>query len=85
MIPATRNGLSAFAVLSALQKYIRRGEELEAMRCAVEMMHSNKAFFSDDAQTARKSSRTRISTRRRDRTLCRSFSRRRASEGMVRP
>ena len=46
MIPRTKHGMSAFALISALQKYIRRGEELEAMRCAIEMMHSSKAFHS---------------------------------------
>ena len=46
MIPRTKHGLSPFACISALQKYIRRGEELEAMQCAVEMMHSSKAFNS---------------------------------------
>jgi len=46
MIPATRNGLDPFQCLSALQKCIRRGTELEAMRFAVELMHTSKAFAS---------------------------------------
>jgi replication-associated recombination protein RarA len=46
MMPPTKNGLSAFGCISALQKYIRRGDELGAMQVAVEMMHSSKPFFS---------------------------------------
>lgn len=44
MIPRTINKLGAFDVLSALQKHIRRGEEREAMHCAVELGHTSKAF-----------------------------------------
>ncbi|HEX9904871.1 MAG TPA: hypothetical protein VGA77_07900 [Propylenella sp.] len=46
MIPPTRHKLPALAVLSALQKFIRRGMEKEAMECAVELMHTSKAFHS---------------------------------------
>lgn len=46
MIPRTKNGLPAFACISAMQKCIRRGMEKEAMQFAVEMMHSSKAFCS---------------------------------------
>ena len=46
MIPDTRGGLPAMACLSALQKCIRRGLELEAMQFAVELMHTSKAFHS---------------------------------------
>ena len=44
MIPPTKNGLSAMGVLSALQKLIRRGLELEAMRMAVELHQTSKNF-----------------------------------------
>jgi replication-associated recombination protein RarA len=46
MIPATKNGLNAMTCISAMQKAIRRGMELEAMSFAVELMHSSKAFHS---------------------------------------
>ena len=38
MMPLTKNGLDAFVCLSALQKYIRRGDELGAMRFAIELI-----------------------------------------------
>jgi replication-associated recombination protein RarA len=44
MIPPTKNGLPSMAVLSAMQKAIRRGMERLAMECAVELMHTSKAF-----------------------------------------
>lgn len=43
-IPDTKNGLPAMGCLSAMQKCIRRGMELEAMRFAVELHHTSKAF-----------------------------------------
>jgi replication-associated recombination protein RarA len=46
MIPATVHKLPALAVLSAMQKCIRRGMEREAMEFAVELMHTSKAFCS---------------------------------------
>jgi replication-associated recombination protein RarA len=46
MIPDTRNGLSAMACVSAMQKCIRRGLEREAMQFACELMHTSKAFHS---------------------------------------
>lgn len=46
MIPPTKNGLAAMGCLSALQKCIRRGLELEAMRFAVELHRTSKAFAS---------------------------------------
>jgi replication-associated recombination protein RarA len=46
MIPPTRHKLPALGVLSALQKFIRRGMEREAMQCAVELMHTSKAYHS---------------------------------------
>lgn len=46
MIPRTKHGLSPFACISAMQKCIRRGLELEAMQFAVELMHTSKAFHS---------------------------------------
>ena len=46
MIPPTKHGLSSMACISALQKYIRRGMEFEAMQVAVELMHTSKAFNS---------------------------------------
>ena len=45
MIPRTINKLGPFEVLSALQKHIRRGEEREAMHCAVELGHTSKPFL----------------------------------------
>ena len=46
MIPPTLNKMPVFDVMSALQKHIRRGEEREAMLCAVEMGHTSKPFVS---------------------------------------
>lgn len=46
MMPLTRNRLPALGVLSALQKFIRRGMEKEAMECAVELIHTSKAYAS---------------------------------------
>ncbi len=46
MIPPTRNGLAAMACLSAMQKFIRRAMEREAMAAAVELHHTSKAFSS---------------------------------------
>ena len=44
MIPKTKNGLDAFSCISAMQKYIRRGMEVEAMHVACEMCHTSKQF-----------------------------------------
>jgi replication-associated recombination protein RarA len=44
MIPRTKNGLSAMACLSAMQKCIRRGMEKEAMQFACELLHTSKNF-----------------------------------------
>lgn len=44
MIPSTKNNLPSMACLSAMQKCIRRGMELDAMRFAVELMHTSKSF-----------------------------------------
>jgi len=46
MMPPTKHGLSALACLSAMQKCIRRGMELEAMQFAVELIHTRKAYHS---------------------------------------
>jgi replication-associated recombination protein RarA len=46
MIPPTKNNLPAMAVLSAMQKAIRRGMEIEAMQFATELLHTSKAFHS---------------------------------------
>jgi len=46
MIPDTKNGLPTMGCLSALQKCIRRGMELEAMRFAVELHQTSKFFAS---------------------------------------
>src|SRR6266516_3899282 len=46
MMPLTVHNLSALACLSAMQKCIRRGMELEAMQFAVELIHSRKAYHS---------------------------------------
>lgn len=46
MIPRTLNGLDPFECICALQKYIRRGMEREAMQVACEMIHSSKQFNS---------------------------------------
>jgi len=45
-IPDTKNGLKAMAVVSAMQKAIRRSLEREAMEFAAELMHTSKAFHS---------------------------------------
>src|SRR5688500_11540318 len=44
MIPPTKNGLPALVCVSAMQKCIRRGLELEAMQFACELLHTSKAF-----------------------------------------
>ncbi|MCH7686236.1 MAG: hypothetical protein IH899_06095 [Planctomycetes bacterium] len=44
MIPPTKNKLPAMACISAMQKCIRRGLELDAMRFAVELQQTSKAF-----------------------------------------
>lgn len=44
MMPKTKHDMPALLVLSAMQKFIRRGLELEAMECAVELMHSSQAY-----------------------------------------
>lgn len=44
MIPNTKNNLPALGCLSAMQKCIRRGLELDAMRFAVELHHTSKAY-----------------------------------------
>lgn len=44
MMPMTKNKLGPFICISAVQKYIRRGMEKEAMEFAVEMIHSSKAY-----------------------------------------
>jgi len=44
MIPDTKNGLPAMGCVSALQKCIRRGLELDAMRFAVELHQTSKGF-----------------------------------------
>src|SRR5690606_12869992 len=46
MIPNTKNGLPAMGCLSAMQKCIRRGMEMEAMSFAVELHHTSKNFAS---------------------------------------
>lgn len=45
-IPPTINGMQTFEVLSAMQKYVRRGNERQAMLCWCELAHTSKAFFS---------------------------------------
>lgn len=40
----TKHGLNALECLSALQKSIRRSDELSAMRFAVELMHTSKPY-----------------------------------------
>ena len=42
----THNDLSAFEVMSAMQKHIRRNEEREAMEMVCELGHTSKQFFS---------------------------------------
>jgi replication-associated recombination protein RarA len=44
MLPPTKSGMLPFEVLSALQKYVRRGRELEAMQCALELADTSKAY-----------------------------------------
>jgi replication-associated recombination protein RarA len=44
VIPHTRNGLPAMECLSAMQKYIRRNEEANAMEVAVELSLTSKGF-----------------------------------------
>lgn len=44
MIPNTRNNLPAMGCLSAMQKCIRRGLEMEAMQFAVELHTTSKNF-----------------------------------------
>lgn len=44
MIPNTINNMPAMLVLSAMQKFIRRGLEKEAMECAVELIHTSKPY-----------------------------------------
>lgn len=44
VIPPTRNGLPAMECLSAMQKYIRRNEEANAMEVAVELSLTSKGF-----------------------------------------
>jgi replication-associated recombination protein RarA len=44
MIPKTIHGMSPHDCISAMQKFIRRGMEREAMEMAVEMGHTSKAF-----------------------------------------
>lgn len=46
MMPRTLNKLKPLAVLSCLQKAIRRSEERLAMQCAVELMESSRNYFS---------------------------------------
>ena len=46
MIPPTKNGLPAMALISTMQKAIRRNDERLAMECAVELIHTSKAFCS---------------------------------------
>jgi hypothetical protein len=46
MMPRTFNKLRPLAVLSCLQKAIRRNEERLAMECAVELMTSSKNYMS---------------------------------------
>lgn len=46
VIPRTANNLPAMGCLSAMQKYIRRSAELDAMRFAVELHRTSKAFCS---------------------------------------
>lgn len=46
MIPPTMNNLPAMACLSAMQKCIRRGMEVEAMQFACELLHTSKGFHS---------------------------------------
>src|SRR6266571_6675681 len=44
MLPRTINGLDPFTCISALQKFIRRGMEREAMEVAAELVCTSKGF-----------------------------------------
>ena len=44
MIPNTKNGLPALTCISAMQKSIRRGMEVEAMQFACELLSTSKGF-----------------------------------------
>lgn len=44
VIPQTIHDMPAMVVLSAMQKYIRRGDERGAMACACELGHTSKGF-----------------------------------------
>ena len=48
MIPATVHGMPAMAVVSAMQKSIRRGLEREAMEQACELLHTSRTTGSGD-------------------------------------
>ena len=54
MIPPTKNKLPAMGCLSAMQKCIRRSLELDAMRFAVELHQTSKAFATMSAGHARR-------------------------------
>lgn len=45
VMPRTHNGRAALQVLSAMQKFIRRGMEREAMLAAVEIAHTSKRYL----------------------------------------
>lgn len=44
MMPRTKGNHGVFQVVSSLQKYIRRGEELQAMKAALELADTSKAY-----------------------------------------
>ncbi len=44
MIPPSKNGLPAMALISTMQKAVRRNMPDLAMQCAVELMHTSKGF-----------------------------------------
>jgi hypothetical protein len=44
MIPPTKNGLNTMALISMMQKSIRRGLEVEAMQAAIEIHQTSRAF-----------------------------------------
>lgn len=46
MVPKTIHGMDAHTCISAMQKFIRRGMEREAMEVAVEMGHTSRGFGS---------------------------------------
>lgn len=46
MMPRTIHNLDCMVCISAMQKFIRRGMEREAMEFACELMHTSKALFS---------------------------------------